>query len=738
LTLLEQTPNINVVSNVSLQKTLWKPIISGVLVFLVIVASFQIATNIHPYNKQTTTSQPSNSIQNEESLALINNDGVISFSNYQTLKVILDRYLSLNKPTIIQYGYPYIGLLYAKEEAVQAVGTPVPTTTVATMTTAENGIASNSGSPSYSRTNVQVSGIDEEDIAKTNGKYIALLSRNGTLIVYKAYPPKELDRAYSISLLQFIEKYNTGTNLTLAVIQGNKTVETLGQIRLLFANPEGLYITNESVIALVTGTYGVAYTYGYGPQYTIPVKTVTWVLKADFKGNLLNAYWVDGNLVSSRFVAATQDVVLVTKEPIVLPLGGSPIKPETINGPVPPQNIYLIGPPNFYSILTWLNINDWTGRNAAVLGDEATTVYMPSPNTLYLVARSFQDMFVILKDMGIKYEVHHSAITASGSNEIYISIAKTPTATKANKQEETSLIVELYPRVNNFTLIKAEMNGNEIQIIATANITGYINKQWQMDEYKGMLRIVTYDFEKKSVSLLILNATTLDTISRLSDIAINERIHAVRFIGNRLYLVTYRNLDPLFYIDLSNPKNPRVVGYLKAPGFDEYMHPINSTLLIGIGRGEDWRNLRISTYKIESNGTIKVLSRISIEHSWSPILNREGGHKAFLFYKEKDLIVIPVQDLYWKDIYTGLAVLKVNETTGKLGVLKILKLFSTNSTAVTQETYQKLYSTMNRVRGLYIDDVLYMVNTEVEPHIVAYNLTTLTTIISSQPAFPAR
>ncbi|MCE4614457.1 MAG: beta-propeller domain-containing protein [Desulfurococcales archaeon] len=723
----------------SLQKTLWKPVISGVIVFLVIIASFQIATNIHPYNNQTTTSQSTSSMQNEESLALINNNGVISFSNYQTLKVILDRYLSLYKPLIVQYGYPYMGLLYAKEEVVRAVGTPyVPATTVATMTTTANGIASNSGSPSYSKTNVQVSGIDEEDIAKTNGKYIALLSRNGALIVYKAYPPKKLDMAYSISLTHFIGKYNTGSNLTLAIVQDNKTVETLGQIHLLFANPKGLYITNESVIAVITSTYGVAYTYGYGPQYTIPVKTVTWVLKLDFKGKLLNAYWVDGDLVSSRFVAATQDVVLVTKEPIALPFAGSPIEPETINGPVPPQNIYLIGPPNFYSILTWLNISDWTERNVAVLGDEATIVYMPSPDTLYLVARSFQDMFVILRDMGIKYETQHSTTAVSGSNEIYISIAKTATTTEANKQEEIAPvpIVRLYPRVNNFTLIKAEMNGNEIQIVATANITGYISKQWQIDEYNGMLRIVTYDFEKKSVSLLILNATTLNTISRLNDIAVNERIHAVRFIGDRLYLVTYRNIDPLFYIDLSDPKNPRVVGYLKAPGFDEYMHPINSTLLIGVGRGEDWRNLRISTYRIEPNGTIEVLSRISIKHSWSPVLNSEGGHKAFLFYKEKDLIVIPVQDLYWKDIYAGLAVLKINETSGKLGVVKILKLFSTNSTAVTQETYQEIYRAMNRVRGLYIDDVLYMVNTEIEPYIIAYNLTTLTPMISSQPAFP--
>ncbi|MEB3755370.1 MAG: beta-propeller domain-containing protein [Desulfurococcales archaeon] len=719
----------------SLQKTLWKPIISGVLVFLVIIASFQIVTNINPHNKQTTSPQSNNPIQNEESLALINNNGVISFSNYKTLEVILDRFLSLNKPSIVQYGYPYTFLSDVKGE-VQTVGTPVPTATVATMTTVENGITGNSGSLGYSKTNVQVSGIDEEDIAKTNGKYIALLSRNDTLIVYKAYPPKELNKAYSISLTQFIEKYNTGTNLTLAIVQGNNTVEVLGQIHLLFANPEGLYITNESVIAIVTGTYGVAYTYSYGPQYTIPVKTVTWVLKLDFKGSLLNAYWVDGDLVSSRFVAATQDVVLVTKEPIALPLGGSPIKPETINGPVPPKNIYLIGPPNFYSILTWLNINDWIGRNAAVLGDEATTVYMPSSNTLYLVARSFQDMVVILKDMGIKYEVHHSTVTVSGSNEIYINISKTVSKTNTNNQKETATIVEFIPHVNNFTLIKVEMNGNEIQITATANVTGYISKQWQIDEYNGTLRIVTYDFGKKSVSLLILNATTLDTISRLSDIAVNERIHAVRFIGDRLYLVTYRNIDPLFYIDLSNPKNPRVVGYLKAPGFDEYMHPINSTLLIGIGRGEDWRNLRISTYRIEPNGTIEVLSRVYIEHSWSPVLNREGGHKAFLFYKEKDLVIIPVQDLYWRNIYAGLAVLKVNETSGKLGVLKIVKLFSTNSTAVTQETYQKLYRAMDRVRGLYIDDVLYMVNTEVEPRVVAYNLTTLTPIVSSQPAFP--
>ncbi len=701
--------------------------------FLVIIASFQIATNIHPYNKQETTQQSNNPIQNEKSLALINNNGVISFSNYQTLKAILSRYLNLYKSALIQYGSPYYLLLYGiTGELEQTVGTPVPT-----MTAAENGVVGSSGSPSYSKTNVQVSGIDEEDIAKTNGKYIALLSRNSTLIVYKAYPPEELAKAYSISLIQFIEKYVTGPNLTLAVIQGNKTVEVLGQIHLLSTDPRGLYITNESIIAIITGTYGVTYTYSNGFRYIVPVKMVTWVLKLDFKGNLLNAYWVDGELVSSRFATATHDVVLVTREPIALPLGGSPVEPGTINGPVLPQNIYLVGLPNFYSILTWLNINDWTASNAAVLGDRATTVYMPSPNTLYLVARSFQDIAVILEDIGVKYEAH-PATTENGLNEVYISITKTAATASTSNQKGEQSIVESYSSVNNFTLVEIEVNDNEIQVAATANITGYISKQWQIDEYNGTLRIVTYDLDKKSVSLIILNSTTLNTISKLSDIAVNERIHAVRFIGDRLYLVTYRNVDPLFYIDLSNPKNPRIVGYLKAPGFDDYIHPINSTLLIGVGRGEDWRNIRISTYRIEPNGTIKVLSRESIEHSWSPVLSSSGGHKAFLFYGEKGLIIIPVQDLYWKDIYVGLAVVKINETTGKLEVLKILKLFSTNSTAVTQETYQKIYRTMNRVRGLYIDNVLYMVNTEAEPYVIAYNSTTLTPIISSQPAFPVK
>ncbi|MEB3757633.1 MAG: beta-propeller domain-containing protein [Desulfurococcales archaeon] len=738
----------------SIKQSIWKPLLSGILVFLVIIAPFELMSNINPGNhefntpqtKQTTSTHEETSTDTGEAantgFSLVNNNGLLSFGNWNSLKLLLEKYASIMHPKTLPssptYGiYPEYYYNFLLKEATPAVGDALTTTATTTATTvpvqAVTTVQESNSEPagSYSKTNVQVPGIDEADIVKTNGEYISFITRNGTLVLYHAYPPSELKKKAVIDIIYLVKNYNPGGNLTLAVIQGNKTVSVIGKIQLLNINPTGLYITNKSVFVLVTAVYGVAQTYTYPGGwstviFSMPVKTVTWVLQFNLDGKIERTFWVTGRYVSSRYVTSTGNLVLVTQQPAYSPVGGSPVKPDTVYGSIDPKHIYLLGQPVDYTILTWLDTNTWKPVNAALLGDRAGSMYMPAPNTLFVTTRSYHDIIKILYNVGFEVE--------SKKGGFYITLTPTTTMTTTNENKNTTplsiSITETISPKGNFTLVKAELVNNEVKVVASTSIPGMVGKQWQMDLYNGTLRIVTYNPATTSVSLVILNSTTLAKISELDNITVNERIHGVRFIGDKLYLVTYRRVDPLFYIDLSNPEKPSIVGYLKAPGFDEYIHPLNETFILGIGRGEAWSTLRISTYKILDNGTIKVISRLRINYTDSPVLRPEG-HRAFVYYPEKHLAIIPVQSMYWKNIYIGVALVKVNTTSGKLGLVKILEPINGTAKSIPQNQYNMLYTAMNRVRGLYTDNIIYVVNTEVHPYVVAYNLTTLTLISQS-------
>ncbi|MCI6771897.1 MAG: beta-propeller domain-containing protein [Oscillospiraceae bacterium] len=137
-------------------------------------------------------------------------------------------------------------------------------------------------------------------------------------------------------------------------------------------------------------------------------------------------------------------------------------------------------------------------------------------------------------------------------------------------------------------------------------VPGFIDDNYSLDEKDGYLRITTtaYDFEKdEDVSSLYVLDETLSIVGKLTDIAPDEQIKSTRFLGNIAYVVTFRNTDPLFAIDVSDPKNPKLLGEVKLPGFSEYLHPIGDDLLVGIGydgddEDADFESLKITLFDI--------------------------------------------------------------------------------------------------------------------------------------------
>ncbi len=246
----------------------------------------------------------------------------------------------------------------------------------------------------------------------------------------------------------------------------------------------------------------------------------------------------------------------------------------------------------------------------------------------------------------------------------------------------------------------------------SGRIDGTILDQFSISEHEGVLRVATTvgqwnrwwmnDPEPMSSSIITLvrgvdpatDLPILQEYGRLDGIAETERIWSARFVEDRAYLVTFRNIDPLWTIDLSNPMNPAILGELKVPGVSTYIHPINQDMLLTIGMGPagedglglDWSDTRLSTFDISNITDPKEASVLSL----SPVDNPDEGqwtwayseamyeHKAFQYWGPKEMLAVPLSTYRWVDDstneeyswhyeYVSKAVLvSVNESTGDM------------------------------------------------------------------------
>jgi uncharacterized secreted protein with C-terminal beta-propeller domain len=176
-----------------------------------------------------------------------------------------------------------------------------------------------------------------------------------------------------------------------------------------------------------------------------------------------------------------------------------------------------------------------------------------------------------------------------------------------------------------------------------------------MDEYNTFFRIATttgysWDNNNPSKNNIFVLDENLVQVSSIEDIASGEQIYSARFLGDKAYLVTFKNTDPFYTIDMSDPYNPEILGYLKIPGYSNYLHPYDETHIIGIGKDTIesgnpnfawYQGIKIALFDVSDFENPVEVDKIIIgdRGTDSPALY---DHKAFLFSKEKELLVIPI------------------------------------------------------------------------------------------------
>ncbi|MEM2102852.1 MAG: beta-propeller domain-containing protein, partial [Candidatus Bathyarchaeia archaeon] len=271
---------------------------------------------------------------------------------------------------------------------------------------------------------------------------------------------------------------------------------------------------------------------------------------------------------------------------------------------------------------------------------------------------------------------------------------------------------------------------DKIEEAAKGKVPGTVRDQFSMDEHNGYFRITTTlgslglaESGPKN-NLYVLDAN-LAIVGKLENLAPGETIHSARFMGDKCYLVTFRKIDPFFVIDLANPAGPRVLGQLKISGYSDYLHPYDENHIIGIGKetvaGDGdfswYQGVKISLFDVtDVENPIEIKKWIIGDRGTeSPVLT---DHKALLFDKAKNLLVIPVLVAeknettqpepwqYGEIVFQGAFVFSVNSTELSLrGQI-------THVTNATELGYYYGYQSHPYYiyRSLYIDNVLYTIS----------------------------
>ena len=240
------------------------------------------------------------------------------------------------------------------------------------------------------------------------------------------------------------------------------------------------------------------------------------------------------------------------------------------------------------------------------------------------------------------------------------------------------------------TVIKRiSYKGGKLKAEASGKVDGYINDSFSIDEYDGYLRVVTTDDETNGLYILDSKMKEVGSITGLAE---GEQVYSARLLGDTGYFVTYEQTDPLFSVDLSDPKNPKIIGKLKIPGFSEYLHFYGENQLLGIGMDVDedgftTNGVKLSMFDISDSSDVKEIQKYTLENVYSTAVMYD--YKAVLIDPEKNVIGFAADGNNGENYY----VFSYNDTNGFECLMNEM---------VNGNGYQS-------ARGVYVDNTLYVV-----------------------------
>ena len=501
-------------------------------------------------------------------------------------------------------------IYYARDGVVPPMGVAEGAPATDQASTVGGAPSDDQGTPTYSGTNTQEIGVDEGDVVETNGTSVFVVGQDGVRIVDVA----------TATVVAHIDDLPDGSHQLL-----------LDGTRLLVISQS--YNSSEDTIVSL---YDVA-----------DAANPTLLRRSHLEGRLVASRSVDGQ---ARLVLTS---TIATRLPFVTPdqfgmdearaleankavINNSTIEEwlpryfdEGSDGSFGAMNASLdcstvAAPRDFAGLgISWIASLDMRAGTSPVgsagIVSYGDTVYASSTN-IYLAT--------------VPWDWYNGGVVTSDGG--------VATGMPINNSQQPPTLIHQF----------ALGEGGTATYVASGEVAGQLLNQFSMSEYQGDLRVATTvtDWNTGSsesfVQVLRPSGTDLVQIGKVGGLGLTEQIYAVRFLGTQGYVVTFRQTDPLYVIDLADPTNPRVTGELKIPGYSAYLHPVGDGLLLGVGQSADLsgftQGTQLSLFDVSDPTNPQLISSLPI----GGYSDAEWDHKAFLFWPEDGTIVIPVSPMW--------------------------------------------------------------------------------------------
>ena len=334
-------------------------------------------------------------------------------------------------------------------------------------------------------------------------------------------------------------------------------------------------------------------------------------------------------------------------------------------------------------------------------------------NQFYLPEKPASENYLIISSVDITKpeEVKDQKVLVSGADSFYVSTENIYVTNENYNSGKDTVVTEI---------AKFHYKDGRITGVAAGSVKGYLNDSFSLNEYDGTLRVVStyYDEMWEEWNALYILDEKLQQLSAIEDLAQGETIRSARFFGTTGYFVTFRQTDPLFSVDLSDPENPKVLGELKISGFSSYLHFYGENLLLGIGYEADENTgsttgLKLSMFDISDPANVKEVSRTVLPGmTWCPAIE---DYKSILVDPDKNLIGFYCDKRYFVYSY---------DETGGFTRKLLCDFYGDEFLGVSDQSEQGtsgIAATVDydNMRGLYIGDYLYLAGND---FVAAYDM----------------
>ena len=589
-----------------------------------------------------TPAQPTTTTSTTEQSATEGSAGEVQFAstlqNFDDCDALLAHIRAEAMSRVGPYGLdgdrfrPVFGARAAVEEAEAAIA--ADSADDAPAATVPGGDDSGGDGADFSGTNVQVIGVDEPDIVKTDGRRIITV-RDGTLTVVDV----------------------TGDEPAIAGLV------------LLGERWDGELLLHGDRVLVINDHYGTI-----GPPAADAARrssrdiVIIDEILLDGTPRRGRSLHVEGRYVSSRSIDGTARVVLVSQ-------------PSDL-GFVYPRN------PKGESIATYANrkvveqskLEDWLPDYRVVSSEGTVTeegrilacdrVYVPSQFS------GFGSLAVLTFDLDEPLTLGDGAATFAAGETVYAShhnlYVSTNTWLPQPLLDDDDWLRDIDRRYRT-SLHKFSLTpGGPAVYEASGSVKGHLLNQFSLHEHDGHLFVAVTDgspwgANRQSESLILAltqRDDVLAVVGSVGDMGQGERIYSVRYIGDRAYVVTFREVDPLYVVDLADPTQPAVLGELKIPGYSSYLHPVGDGLLVGIGRDADdtgrIQGFKASLFDVSDPAAPAEIDTWTLADAESSV---ERDHRAFLWWAPENLMIVPVWS--WRnEVPSGAAVFEVTAEAG--------------------------------------------------------------------------